>query len=47
MSASSIAVYLDIFKDRLSHELPGGEALAVNRFDFQRMKKALGAALTI
>ena len=36
MSASSIAIYLDIFKDSLSHELPGGEAFTVNGFNFQR-----------
>ncbi len=45
MSASSIVIYLDIFKDSLSHELPGGKALAVNSFNFQRVKEALSASV--
>ena len=47
MSASSIAIYLDIFKDSLSHKLPGGEALAVNSFNLQRVKEALGAGVVV
>ena len=47
MPASSIAVYFDTFKDRLSHQLPSGEALAVITFNFQRVEEALSTGVVV
>lgn len=47
MSACSIVIYFDIFKDRLSHKLSSGEPLTVNGFNFERVKEALRACIVV
>ena len=41
MSAGSIVVYLHIFKDSFSHELPSGKAIAVNMMFKSRPRRSM------
>lgn len=45
--ALPVVVHLDIFEYLLSHNLPGLESLAMNSFDLEAVKEALGTGIVI
>lgn len=47
MTAVTVVVDLDIFKNDTAHLLPGGNALAVNDLNLHRMEEALGTSIVV
>lgn len=47
MAAASIVVNFDVLENSLAHLVPGGEALTVDRFHFQRVEETLGTGVVV